>query len=365
MSSTTEQIEWLHLTPVLGPIRGGVDRASGSINGVIISEVGHFKDGRGQFTIESLNRIVELGNSELGGLKCYWMHAGDNDDIDAFLGRLVNFRIEGQRVRADLHFDPTAMDEPIGGGKPRGVYLMNRVEADPSSLGMSPHLAYTRQDAPDNGPDVWIPVELRSVDVVREGAATHSFLQTQQMSRDEIKRLFIEFTKEGVTETMSTEPTREEFDALSASVTAMSEVLGNIAKGTEALSEAVLSMKGDAEEKKSKETRAEAIVAKCKMANCSDRADEFIANAELSVEDVTAKLFAEFCDGNQLATAGDDTDEKDETAKLAAEYDQHAKLHEKMGVKRDDYIKHRLNTPENVERSSDGTSCVIHWQSAN
>lgn len=207
MPKMPEKPEWLR-TNVLGKAIG-VDREKNVINGVILAEEGPFKDKRGEFDRQAIRRVVKLGNERSGGLKARWSHPNlTSDGLGKFLGRHKNLRSDtvmreagadkdGKPLmkevlvaRADLHFDQTAMEEPPGGGKPLGVYLMDLAESDSDALGASLVLKpeqTTRVDkknrplTDDKGeelPPLWMPLELHAADVVDDGDATHSFLSS-------------------------------------------------------------------------------------------------------------------------------------------------------------------------------------------
>lgn len=185
----------------------GVDREKGIIRGVILAEEGPFKDKRGEFDKAAIRKIVRLGNEKPGGLKARLAHPTlSSDGIGKFLGRHKNLRndtvlrevgrdADGKPLlkeravaRGDLYNDPTALDEPIGGGKPHGVYVMDLAESDPDALGLSLVLKVdqtTRLDskgrpltdeAGEPLPPLWMPTELHACDCVDDGDATHSFL---------------------------------------------------------------------------------------------------------------------------------------------------------------------------------------------
>lgn len=187
---------------------GEIDREKGVIYGVILAEEGPFKsEGRGEFDRSAIRSIVRMTNERPKGLKSRWTHPGlSSDGLGKHIGRMRNGRsdsvlrergkdADGKPLmkevlvaRADLHFDPTALEEPVGGGKPLGVYIMDLAESDPDAFGTSLVLKVNqetridKQGRPlkdDNGnelPPLWYPTKLHASDVVDEGDATHSFL---------------------------------------------------------------------------------------------------------------------------------------------------------------------------------------------
>ena len=117
-----------------------VDRKANVINGYVVAELGPFKsEGRGEFDLAALKKIVELGNAEGVGLKNRFAHPSlSGDGVGTFLGRAKNFRLEaGKMVRADMHLDPTAMKTPPKGGRPLGEYVMELAETDPAAFATS------------------------------------------------------------------------------------------------------------------------------------------------------------------------------------------------------------------------------------
>ncbi|HTM55355.1 MAG TPA: hypothetical protein VL175_15090 [Pirellulales bacterium] len=107
------------------------------------------------------------------------------DQLGKFLGRLRNPRIAagGAAVLADLHFNPTSLKSPPGGGTPRGLYVIELASSDPAALAMSLVLTVNRiQERDARGrlivdekgepvAPVWMPVSLAGADCVSRGDA--------------------------------------------------------------------------------------------------------------------------------------------------------------------------------------------------
>ena len=198
--------EWLRVN--LKGQAGPVDREKAVISGVILAEEGIFKDRRGEFDRQAIRKIVKLGNERSGGLKARWTHPNlSSDGLGRFLGRHKNLRSDtvlreagkdasGKQLmkevlvaRADLHLDKTALEEPVGGGKPLGTYLMDLAESDSDAMGLSLVLkteqtlrtdskgrALKDEKTGEELPPLWMPTELHAADAVDDGDATHSFL---------------------------------------------------------------------------------------------------------------------------------------------------------------------------------------------
>lgn len=182
-----------------------VDREANVLRGMVLAQEGNFKTpGRGAFNLKGLKQIKALINKEPKGLKSRFAHPTlSSDGIGKFLGRVKNPSIEVLRlkrdgeevlinaVRADLHFDATALEESPDGGKPLGVYVMDLAESDPDALSSSLVLRPKEEDQLDEKgkprldkdgeplPPLWFPLELHASDVVDTGDAVDGILAAQ------------------------------------------------------------------------------------------------------------------------------------------------------------------------------------------
>ena len=209
-----ERVRAFHALQIGDPEKPvGVDREKAIIRGVILAQEGPFKsEGRGEFDKQSLQAIVVLTRAAPNGLKSRLAHPDEsNDGIDKFLGRFKDPWIDtiaaresyGELktdvvacVRADLHLDKTALDVPVGGGKPLGVYVMDRAESDPDSLSTSlvlvpeietrlnPDGTPQRDADGERLPPLWRPKQIHASDVVDTGDAVDGMLST--LSTDEL-----------------------------------------------------------------------------------------------------------------------------------------------------------------------------------
>lgn len=169
----------------------GLDREKRRINGYVVAQEGLFHDRRGQFSADSLARIVALmQGAEPVGLKSRFAHPSlSSDGLGKFLGRAHNPRLDtiGERrvVRADLQLDPSASKTPSGD---LAGYVMDLAEHDPAAFGTSLVLQSKKQaflgedgrrkkDAEGKEiPDLWLPTKLHASDVVDQPNATSSLL---------------------------------------------------------------------------------------------------------------------------------------------------------------------------------------------
>lgn len=167
----------------------GVDRENNVIKGYIVAQRGQFKTGRGEFSDQSLAAIAKLMNAS-GGVPSNYGHQqdpGSSATLDAFIGVAKNARVDGDKVRADLHLSPVAM-LPDSTGHSRGERLMLRAESAPGSFGSSLVLMADKQFRLDNRghrktdqqgnvlAPIWMPTAISGSDVVAIGDATNGFL---------------------------------------------------------------------------------------------------------------------------------------------------------------------------------------------
>ena len=163
--------------------RGGakVDRKHEVISGFAVVTKGITKDERGEFDDEALDKIIEFGDKQKIGIKSRFGHPNmSNTALGTFLGRVRNFKRDGDIVRADLHIDPTAHKTPDGD---LADYVMSLAESDPDAFGSSMVIhwdeEYRREkdgtlSKDKNGKDLppFIRVrKLNSVDIVDDPAA--------------------------------------------------------------------------------------------------------------------------------------------------------------------------------------------------
>lgn len=160
-----------------GSIR--VNRKQEVIEGFAVVTKGVTHDERGEFDDLALNTVVELGNKSSLGVKSRFGHPNmSSTALGTFLGRVENFRRDGDIVRADLHIDPTAHQAPDGD---LAGYVMNLAESDPQAFGSSMVIHWDeefRKEKQSDGKELppFIRVKkLMSVDVVDDPAANNGF----------------------------------------------------------------------------------------------------------------------------------------------------------------------------------------------
>jgi hypothetical protein len=154
-----------------------VDRNTDVISGFAVVTKGITKDERGEFDDVALEQIVELGNKSRIGIKSRFGHPNmSSTALGTFLGRVKNFRRDGDIVRADLHVDKTAHSTPDGD---LAGYVMNLAESDAGAFGASMVIYWdeeSRKEKDENGnqlPPLIRVKNLFSVDVVDDPAANN------------------------------------------------------------------------------------------------------------------------------------------------------------------------------------------------
>jgi len=231
MSTATMPAEptWLRATVTEKPI--GVDRDAGEagvIFGFVVAEEGPFKsEGRGEFNLKGLRSIVKL-MKENGpqGTKSRFTHPDlSNDGLGKFLGRgklprLDTIERDGETVslvRADLHINPTAMEEPPSGGRALGDYVMALADSDPDALSSSLVLdvdeefrlekdGRPKRDEDGNVlPPLWFPSSIHATDIVDTGDAVGALLSIDRLPDAIVRKAselldnqFANFTREVV-----------------------------------------------------------------------------------------------------------------------------------------------------------------------
>ncbi len=84
---------------------------------------------------KTLQQIATLGNAAKNGVKSRFTHPGlSSDGMGKHLGRMKNFRVEGDKAVADLHLSDAASKAPDGD---LAGYVMDLAEEDSAAFGLS------------------------------------------------------------------------------------------------------------------------------------------------------------------------------------------------------------------------------------
>lgn len=188
--------EWESLAVAGGAL--GVDRENKVIRGYVVAQRGPFKStGRGEFDDKSLAMIADMMNAAPKGLKSRFAHPTlSSDGLGKFLGRARNARVDGDRVRADLHLDPSSFATPAGN---LGQYVLDLAASDPDALSSSlvvkpkqelrvnPDGTRAKDDKGNPLPPLWRPERLHASDIVDTGEAVDGLLSVDDLP-DAIQR---------------------------------------------------------------------------------------------------------------------------------------------------------------------------------
>ncbi len=165
-----------------------MDREANVIRGYVVAQLGNFKsEGRGRFDASSLTQIVKLMKDAGSiGLKSRFSHPSmSSDGLGSFLGRARKPRLDGDRVRADLHLDPASFTSPKGN---LGQYVIDLAGSDPDALSSSLVLQAEQVEELDGKgrpkldekgqevPPLWMPTKLHASDIVDVGDAVDGLL---------------------------------------------------------------------------------------------------------------------------------------------------------------------------------------------
>lgn len=105
-----------------------VDKAAGIIRGVAVITAGIAQGHNEEVDAITLAQVLACASQYAGGLKVVDRHTRSSDSIFATAGTLRNFRIDGGKVRADLHILAT---------EPNKDKLLEMAETMPDTFGLS------------------------------------------------------------------------------------------------------------------------------------------------------------------------------------------------------------------------------------
>lgn len=112
-----------------------VDRDAHIIRGVSCAQAVEALGHGMMLDATTLTQLAEQGNAARNGIKSRFTHPGlSSDGLGKYLGRLRDFRVNGDKVLADLHISDRAFNSPSGD---LGTYIMDMAEDEPDMFGMS------------------------------------------------------------------------------------------------------------------------------------------------------------------------------------------------------------------------------------
>ena len=154
-----------------------VDTVNHVLSGVAIVSRGTVKHFRNWEADEvTLDQVVELGNQPNKGHRSRWTHSPES--TGRHIGRVRNFRIDGDTVRGDLHIAKSAFNSPEGNF---GQYLEDLAVEDPEAIGLS--MSVDLSDEMFTESPGATPIRLagiKTIDVVGEPALTDGLFNRNQ-----------------------------------------------------------------------------------------------------------------------------------------------------------------------------------------
>lgn len=395
--------DWLRTAGPAGQGATSIDRERGVIRGYSVIQIGPALGHGFDIDRTTLELVTKLGNALPKGTKSRFTHPGmSGDGLGKYLGRSKNFRIEGDRVLADLYLARSAFNTPDGD---LATYVMDRAEEDSKSFGASIVAKGDKEHVlNDDGtrkkdkngdplPPLYRPKVLHAVDVVDDPAANRDgFLSAEglpdwhlRQATDVLDHVFgdapaevIEarvnaflgryFSLRGKTMPSDTKPAAEDTAAekaaaekLAAEKLAADKAAADKAAADKAAAEknsgagvtlsaadldakiAAAAQKAAGETLAAEQKRCRDIVALCAKARLPKLADKFIAD-NLSVADVNAKLVDELAKENK--TLGEDTSLDvegggDPDARFKKEYQSRRKELAELGVSEEEHVRSR------------------------
>lgn len=178
-----------------------IDTDERLIKDVIVCQVGDIKDWRPwSINLSFLEDLVKFANKSKDGILSNYGHNWNN--LGKRLGRMHNFRLEGEKVLADLKIFKSADLSP--GNEKLGQYVLSLVEEDDKAIMNSIHFKedyFYQLDSNNQEIKVWYWDDetgwinsnpelgkiypkfekLKYVDVVDEGAVTDSMFSSSEM----------------------------------------------------------------------------------------------------------------------------------------------------------------------------------------
>lgn len=127
---------WFRANNQADKLKGAtVDAENGAIYGVSVCTVGEAL-GHGVSIEQSfIEDIVKFGNASKNGIKARFGHPNmSGESLGTYIGRFMNFRVEGQKAVADLYLAEAAKKSPNGD---LYSYILEMSEKEPDQFGAS------------------------------------------------------------------------------------------------------------------------------------------------------------------------------------------------------------------------------------
>ena len=161
-----------------------VDRATGVLFGVTITQLGPVRSHGGSIDLKFLQDLVQQANERPQGIKARFGHPNMcTTALGTYLGRFRNFRlVEDAKVIADLYLDDSAKIAPSGN---LYEYILEMAERNPDMLGAS--IVFESDDfetveVDGEQVDFFRLKNFRAADIVDDPAATESLFSTDTLA---------------------------------------------------------------------------------------------------------------------------------------------------------------------------------------
>ena len=167
-------------TPPIAFSVASVDEAAGTLNKVIVAQVGKVKSYFEQIDAITLAQIEKLGNEKENGIKARFGHPNMcSSSFGTYIGRFKNFKVDGDKVFGDLHLDEVCKESPSGN---LYAYILKMAKNNPDMFGAS--IAFIPGEpviTDDEYPATRIE-DLLATDLVDDPAATNSLFAVDSFS---------------------------------------------------------------------------------------------------------------------------------------------------------------------------------------
>lgn len=164
----------------------------------------------------TLAQVVKCGNGAKNGIK---VKVGHDSGVEEIVGRLTNFRVEEDKVLADLE---------LLSSSPRRDFIFELAQKTPEAVGLS--IAFEGKPEAANGQQMARCTRLRSVDLVDEPAANPDGLF--EATVDEQKKVETPMQEEPKPEAMAAEPSapsvEERLGAVEAAVNEIKTMIASL-----------------------------------------------------------------------------------------------------------------------------------------
>lgn len=194
-----------------------VDAESGMISGVSVITKGIAKGHDLIVDETTLAQVIKCGNAARNGIK---VKVGHDSGVGEIVGRLTNFRADGDKVLADLELLATS---------PQRAFILELASKNPESVGLS----ISFQGKPEKGANGVMMARctsLRSVDLVDEPAANPDGLF--EVAVDESPKVETPMSDEPKPEAMAAEPSapsvEERLGAVEAAVNEIKTMIASL-----------------------------------------------------------------------------------------------------------------------------------------